>query len=216
MRLVLLGPPGAGKGTQARRLAERRGWAHISTGDMLREAVRKQTPAGQKAEPLLAAGQLVPDALVLELVAERLAEPDARGGFILDGYPRNPQQAEDLAALLRERGLGLDRVVLLRLEDEAIVRRMAGRRSCPECGAVYHLEFAPPRVPQRCDRCGAALVQREDDREEVVRRRLETYRQKTAPLIEHYRAQGLLVEVDASGEVDQVSQRIEQALATSA
>ncbi len=182
MRLVLLGPPGAGKGTQASLLAERYGVPHISTGEIFRTNVAKGTPLGRQAEAYMRAGKLVPDEVVVGMVGELLKEGAPLRGFILDGFPRTIAQAETLEALV-----DLDVVVKLEVDPEVIVERQAGRRSCPTCGAVYHVKSNPPRVPGRCDRCGSALVQREDDREEVMRRRLVEYEEKTRPLVDHYR-----------------------------
>lgn len=213
MGYVFLGPPGVGKGTQAKRLAASRGIAHISTGDMLRGAVKRGTPAGLKAKPLMDAGQLVPDALVLEMVDDRIGEPDAREGFILDGYPRNPKQAADLDALLEGEGRAIDCVLAIELPVEVIVPRLSGRRSCTKCGAVYHVTAHPPKVPGTCDACGGQeIVQRPDDREEVIRDRMRVYAEKTEPLIRYYEEHGILVRVDGRGSVDEVSTRVEEAL----
>jgi adenylate kinase len=212
VRLVFLGPPGAGKGTQAVRFARECGIAHVSTGDMLRSAVAAGTPAGKKAKPIMEAGGLVPDEVVLEMVDERLAS-DAKKGFVLDGYPRNAKQAQDLAGLLERRGLRLDAAVNFELSEDVIVPRMAGRRSCPTCGRVYHVKANPPRREGVCDDDGTALIQRADDREDVVRERMRTYHDKTAPLIAYYAARGQLVTVDAAGGVDDVYGRLERALA---
>ncbi len=214
MRLVFLGPPGAGKGTQAVRFAQAKGIAHVSTGDMLRSAVARGTAAGLKAKPIMESGGLVPDDVVLEMVEERVAG-DAKTGFILDGYPRNPKQADDLAGVLAKHGQRLDGVANLDLPEDVIVPRMAGRRSCPKtgCGRVYHVVSNPPKKAGVCDDCGTALVQRPDDKEEVVRERMRTYREKTAPLIEYYRGKKLLITVDADGTVDEVARRLEDALA---
>jgi adenylate kinase len=211
VRLVFLGPPGAGKGTQAVRFAKERGIAHVSTGDMLRSAVERGTPAGKKAKPIMEAGGLVPDEVVLEMVDERLGT-DAAKGFVLDGYPRNVKQAQDLAGLLEKRGLRLDAAVNIELSEDVIVPRMAGRRSCPKCGRVYNLQGNPPKKAGVCDDDGTALVQRPDDREEVVRERMRTYREKTAPLIEHYRGRGELVAVDGQGTPDEVYGKLVRAL----
>lgn len=211
MRLVFLGPPGAGKGTQAVRAAQELGIAHVSTGDMLRSAVARGTPAGKKAEPIMKAGGLVPDEVVLEMVDERLGS-DAAEGFILDGYPRTLKQGEDLDRILSRRGMKLDAALELELAEEVIVPRMAGRRSCPKDGRIYHVTANPPKVPGVCDACGGPLIQRPDDREEVVRKRMEEYRAKTTPLTDWYRAKGILVRVDANGTVDQVWARVKEAL----
>lgn len=212
MRLVFLGPPGVGKGTQAKVLAERHGLAHISTGDMLRSAVQRGTPAGLKAKPIMDAGALVPDGVVLDLVEERVAEPDTKKGFVLDGYPRTAQQAADLGALLERRGTPLDAVVLFDMDIERIVPRLAGRRVSLTSGQVYHVDSNPPKVAGRCDVDGSELVQRPDDQESVVRERMLTYRAKTEPLIAYYEGVGLLVRVDADGAMDEIGARVERAL----
>ncbi|RMD81828.1 MAG: adenylate kinase [Candidatus Dadabacteria bacterium] len=212
MRIVLLGAPGTGKGTQGARLREAYGVPHVSTGDMLREAVDRGTELGRQAKEYMETGRLVPDSLVLELVGERLAREDCRRGFLLDGFPRTVAQAEALEQMLGERGLGLDHVVSLSVEDDEIVERLSGRRVCPECGRLYHIKFSPPARDSSCDACGAELVVRDDDREETIRRRLEVYRRETAPLFAFYAERGLLREVDGSGAPDVVWQRIEAAL----
>lgn len=212
MRMVLLGPPGAGKGTQAKRLAEHFGIAHVSTGDILRRQVEQGTQLGQQARELMDAGALVPDALIIRMVEERLAEADCTAGFLLDGFPRNRAQAEALEALLERREQELHAVALLVVEDEELVRRLSGRCSCPRCGAVYHAVFSPPREPGRCDTCGERLVQREDDREETVRHRLSVYHEQTRPLVEFYRERGLLVTVDGAEAIDSVFQELVEEL----
>ncbi len=212
MRLVFLGPPGAGKGTQAVRFAQERKLPHVSTGDMLRAAAAAGSPAGKLAKPIMESGGLVGDGIVLACVEERL-DGDAKVGFILDGYPRNVSQAQDLERVLAKRGMALDGVVNFDLAIASIVPRMAGRRSCPSDGAVYHVTGNPPKVAGKCDKCGAALVQRADDKEEVVRERMRTYAEKTAPLIKHYGDKGLLITVDADGGVDKVYGRLVDALA---
>jgi adenylate kinase len=209
MRLVLLGPPGSGKGTQAARLAEALGVPRISTGDILRRNVAQGTELGKKAKTYMEAGQLVPDDLVIAMTAERLKEPDARKGFILDGFPRTIAQADALAKLTP-----LDAVVNLFLEPEELVKRSAGRRICPNCDAVYHVASNPPKKAGICDKCGSALVTRPDDREDVVRTRIETYERQTAPLIQYYKERGLLREVYASGVIDEISQRVQEALSS--
>ncbi len=208
MRLVLLGPPGSGKGTQGERLAGSLHVPRISTGDILRRNVAQGTELGRKAKTFMDSGGLVPDDLVIAMVADRLREPDARGGFILDGFPRTIAQAEALSKLTP-----LDAVVNLFLEPEELVKRSAGRRVCPKCESVYHLVTNPPRKAGICDKCGTPLVTRPDDREEVVRTRIETYERQTAPLVRYYKDKGLLREVYASGLIDEISQRIQEALA---
>lgn len=207
MRLVFLGPPGAGKGTQAKQLASARGLLHLSTGDMLRDAIAKGTPTGKKAREFVDKGFLVPDEVVDALVAERLAGKDAGKGWILDGYPRNKSQAE----ALRRLGAELSGVLYLHVDDERLVKRISGRRSCPKCGAVYHLEAKPPKTAGACDACGTALVQRKDDEEKVVRDRLEVYHRNTAPLVRFYEEAGLLRRIDGDRPIDTVSAAIAKA-----
>ncbi len=207
MRLVLLGPPGSGKGTQAARLAETLRVPRISTGDILRRNVADGTDLGKRAKVYMEGGKLVPDELVIAMTERRLKEPDARNGFILDGFPRTIPQAEALAKLTP-----LDAVVNLFLEPEELVKRSAGRRVCPKCESVYHVVSNPPRKPGVCDKCGTALVTRPDDREDVVRTRIETYERQTAPLIQYYKERGLLREVYASGVIEEISERVREAL----
>ena len=205
MQLVLLGPPGVGKGTQGRRLATDRGWALISTGDMLRDAIAKQTPLGAEAKKLMDQGLLVPDPVMIGLVRERTLEPDAREGFVLDGFARTVPRADALDAILRERSCTLDTVVALTAPDEELVRRLSARWECPVCRRVYNALTAPSKDGRHCDdHPESELVQRVDDTVETVRRRLEVYRRQTAPLADYYRAQGRLVEVDGTGPQDSV------------
>jgi adenylate kinase len=211
MRLIFLGAPGAGKGTQARRLADESGVAHVATGDMLREAVAQQAPLGLEAKRYMDAGGLVPDEVVIGLVAERLAWPDAKTGFVLDGFPRTPAQAEALDHMLAERGLGLDRVLFLDVSRPELLRRLTGRRICRSCGTTFHLVSAPPQVAGRCDACGGELYQREDDAEAAVAHRLDVYERQTAPLLEYYRCRGLLVPVAGEGPVDRVAAEVSRA-----
>ncbi|HZU35844.1 MAG TPA: adenylate kinase [Gemmataceae bacterium] len=214
MRVILVGPPGSGKGTQAKLLSQRFGLAHISTGDVLRESVRLRTPAGLLAEPYLLAGTLVPDDVVNELVADLFRREECPQGFVLDGYPRTLAQAAWFDQVLRQQQLDITGVLLFLLEDEVIVRRLSGRWICPNrtCGATYHTYNRPPRVPGICDLCGTPLIQREDDREETIRHRLEVYHQTTAGLIDYYRAQGLVRDVSAEGTIEQVYDRVLQVL----
>ena len=213
MRIVLLGPPGVGKGTQGRRLAVDHGWALISTGEMLRDAVARGTPLGLEAGRKMDAGLLVPDQVMVGLVRDRSAEPNATKGFVLDGFPRTVPQAEALDAMLAERGQRLDQVVSLTASESELVRRLSARRECPVCKRAYNLVSAPPRDGVHCDDHPAVeLTQRADDREETVTKRLEVYREQTAPLIEHYRAQGRLVEVPGTGPVDGVYGQLKRTL----
>lgn len=212
MKLVLLGPPGSGKGTQAKIVAERLAIPHISTGDILREAVRTETALGKQAAPIMAIGGLVPDDLMIGIIRERLTREDARGGFILDGFPRTVPQAEKLEEVVAGNGKRNLRVIQLLVPDDVIVRRVASRRSCPKCGAVYSLESAPPKRDEVCDRDETPLVVRPDDREEAVRRRLDEFHRQTVPVVTFYRQKSVLREVDGIGPVDLVFERIERSL----
>jgi adenylate kinase len=204
MRVVLLGPPGAGKGTQARRLAARWSVPQVSTGDMLREAVAQGTRLGLEARRYMDAGELVPDAVIIGLVRERLAQPDGQKGFVLDGFPRTAAQAEALDRLLEAEGTPLERVVLFETADEELVTRLGGRLVCRDCGRNYHRTLSSPRTPGQCDACGGELYQRPDDDEATIRRRLAVYARDTRPLIEYYRARGLLTTIAGAGTVDAV------------
>jgi adenylate kinase len=208
MRVIFLGPPGAGKGTQARRAAARWGVLQISTGDMLRHAVAAGTELGRQAKRYMDAGELVPDDVIIGLVGETLGRPDARKGFVLDGFPRTLAQAEALDRLLDERGLALDRAVLFRISDAALVERITGRRVCRQCGRNYHVKFSPPARADVCDACRAPLYQRSDDEEATVRRRLAVYERDTRPLVEYYRGRDLLDEVSGEGSVDRVFEAV--------
>ncbi|MCG3181106.1 MAG: adenylate kinase [Phycisphaerae bacterium] len=213
MRLVLLGPPGAGKGTQAQVLCKDKGWAHLSSGDILRGEVKAGTELGAKAKAFMDAGQLVPDDLVVNMMVSRIARPDCAGGFVLDGFPRTAVQAEALDKALARSGRPLDGVVSLEVRDDEVVRRISGRRTCPQCGAIYHVQTLRPKVDDVCDRCGhRGLTQRADDREEVVGQRLVAYRRQTEPLIEYYRRAGLLEQVSAEQPIDQVRAELDEAL----
>lgn len=204
MRLVLLGAPGAGKGTQAGGLARRYEVPHISTGDMFREHGQLGTPLGLKIARFMQSGQLVPDDLVLEMVEERLTREDARRGFVCDGFPRTLPQAESFARRLASHGLALDGVVLLEVPFQALIRRLCLRRVCPRCGALYHLEDRPPRQAGLCDADGSVLLHREDDHEEIIRERLEVYQQQTAPLVAFYEKATLLFRVDSARPVENI------------
>jgi adenylate kinase len=212
--LILLGPPGAGKGTQAERLQADFALAHISTGDMLRAQVAQGTQLGRVAERYMNAGELVPDEVILGMIGERIAEQDAREGFLLDGFPRNTAQADALAATLAESGRRLTAVLLIDVPDEEVVRRLAGRRVCTKGGHVYHIEFDPPKREGVCDQDGSRLIQRDDDREETVRRRLEVYARQTAPLIDYYEDVGLLRRFDGQRNPDEVHDHIRATVAT--
>jgi adenylate kinase len=214
MRLILLGPPGAGKGTQAEHLRDTYRLAHLSTGDMLREAVAKGSDLGQKAKAIMDRGDLVPDDLMIELVAERIERPDCEGGFILDGFPRTIAQAEALDQLLEARDAGIDAVIELQVDDDALVERVSGRFTCAKCGAGYHDRFKRPKVEGVCDVCGGKEFRRRaDDNAETVRARLEAYHRQTAPLLPYYRARGVLRPVDGMAAIDEVTRQIDQALA---
>ncbi|HXA17033.1 MAG TPA: adenylate kinase [Thermoanaerobaculia bacterium] len=215
MKLIFIGPPGSGKGTQAKRLAAQHAVPHISTGDMLREAIADGTELGRQAAPIMASGALVSDDLMLGIVGERLAKGDAQRGFILDGFPRTLVQAEKLDTIVGNgsgNGLGGLRVLQLLVPDETIVKRISLRRSCPTCGAIYHLESAPPAVDTVCDREGAELIARPDDNETAVRKRLEAFHRQTLPVATFYKSKNLLREVDGVGPVDEVFERIEKSL----
>jgi len=212
MRVILLGPPGSGKGTQAKLMSKRLGLVQVGTGDILREAVRIGTPAGRLAEPFVASGGLVPDELVNELINDRFKREDRPDRFVMDGYPRTLAQAASFDQVLRQQFLDLCCVILLDVDDEEIVRRLSGRRVCPVCKTPYHLTSHPPRVPGKCDEDGHALIQRVDDNEETVRQRLRVYHQNTEELVPQYRAQGFLRKVSGLGGIEHVYANIMQAL----
>ncbi|MBI4169289.1 MAG: adenylate kinase [Acidobacteria bacterium] len=208
LRLVLLGAPGVGKGTQAAEIQRRTGVPHISTGAMLRAAVKEGTPPGQKARAIMERGALVPDALVGPIMAERLARPDAGGGFLLDGFPRTVGQADLLDRILAERGQGLDRVINVVVPEPEIIDRLTGRRLCAACGATFHVRSNRPRAEGVCDACGGALRRRDDDAEAAIAERLRIYQEQTAPLVARYQRAGLLLTVDGRGRPDEVFERI--------
>jgi adenylate kinase len=213
MRVVFLGAPGVGKGTQADRIATQYQVAKISTGDLLREAVRNQTALGLEAKNYMDQGKLVPDAVVIGLVREKLADPSCANGFVLDGFPRTVPQAEELGKALASKAMALDRVLNFQVSREDVVRRLSGRRSCPKCQATFHVDFAKPKQDGICDRCGESLVQRSDDRRDAIETRLKVYDEQTAPLVRYYDERRLLSPVDASGAVDVVFQHLSEALA---
>ncbi len=212
MNLILLGPPGAGKGTQAVRISEAYGIPHVSTGDIFRENLKKGTELGLRAKEYMDRGELVPDEVVIGIVRERLLEEDCAHGFVLDGFPRTVAQADALKGILAEMGKAIDHVLNIRVPDELVVERLTARRTCRECGAVYHLVYDPPREEGRCDSCGGELYVRDDDREETVRARLREYAAKTEPLIEYYRGEGLLRNIDGSAGMDEVLAAIKAVL----
>jgi adenylate kinase len=213
VRLVLLGPPGAGKGTQARMLEKRLGVPQVASGDLLRTAVRKKTALGREAKRYMDKGALVPDDLVLKLIEERLSQPDAASGFILDGFPRTVAQAETLNAMLKTGGpRQLDKVIAIMVPDEEIVKRISGRRTCKNCGAMYHLIYDPPRNQDLCNSCNGELYQRDDDAEDTVRMRLDVYGATMRPLLEYYERAGLLRQIDGIGRPEEIQQRIVEAL----
>lgn len=203
--IVFLGPPGAGKGTQAKVLAERLGLAHISSGDLFRENLSRQTELGKLAKSYMDRGELVPDDVTIGMIRERLSRPDCQGGAILDGFPRTPAQADALEKLLQERGARVNLVPLITAPADVLVERLGGRWTCRAQGHIYHEKYNPPRVPGRCDVDGSELYQRDDDRAETVRRRIQVYLEQTAPLIEYYRQRGLLIEVDGTQSIEAVT-----------
>jgi len=212
LRVVFFGPPGAGKGTQAKLLEQKFGACQVSTGEILRKAARAETSLGKQTSGYLSRGDLVPDDVMVKLVAERLKEPDCRAGFILDGFPRTIAQADDLEQILKNGGLPLESALCLNAPNDVIIKRLSGRRTCKNCGGLHHEVFNPPAQPGVCDRCGAELYQREDDREEQIAARLRVYEDQTAPLKQYYRNRGLLREIDGVGSVDDVGKRVLQAL----
>src|SRR5210317_811550 len=208
MKLILLGPPGAGKGTQAKMLTEEFSIPQISTGDILRAAVKEGTEMGKKAKEFMDAGGLVPDEVVVGIVRDRLLESDCSNGFILDGFPRTVAQADALQASLVEMSKELDRVISLDVDAEALVERLTGRRTCKECGRGYHVTFDPSQAEGVCDACGGALFQRDDDQEETIRKRLQVYADQTSPLISYYRDADVLMELDGMQPIPQVQEKM--------
>ncbi len=213
MNLILLGPPGAGKGTQAKRLQETHDLVQLATGDMVRAVIASGSELGQRVKAIYDAGRLVPDDIIIDMIAARIDEPDCAGGFILDGFPRTVPQAEALDAMLAERARKLDHVILMEVDETELIARIVGRFICPVCGASYHEHFNRPRVDGKCDNCGGAdLVHRADDRPEAVATRLEAYRNQTAPILPYYRARGILRSVDGMAPIDEVTRQIEAVL----
>ncbi|MFX0141641.1 MAG: adenylate kinase [Candidatus Hodarchaeota archaeon] len=211
MKIILLGPPGAGKGTQARKIVERYNVIHLSTGDMLRQAVREETTLGKTAKGYMESGQLVPDELVIGIIKERLEKPDCKNGYILDGFPRTLKQAEALDKIEK-----IDTVIFIDVPFEELVHRLAGRWSCPKCGAVYNLKYTPPEKKVQdnwiCDSCMNILIQREDDTEHIVRNRIKTYQNQSEPLIKYYRKKNLLQDINGTGNIDIISSDISKVL----
>lgn len=204
MQMILIGPPGAGKGTQAERLTKEFQIPQISTGDLFRKNLREGTPLGKKAKEYMDAGKLVPDDVTVAMVEERLQQPDCQNGFILDGFPRTVYQAEALKQVLAKMGKKLTAVVSIEVPWEELMKRLTGRRVCKSCGATFHVYFNPPKVSNVCDQCGGELYQRDDDKAETVEKRLEVYEQQTAPVIDYYKGRGLVIAVDGTKEIDQV------------
>ncbi|MEJ5338902.1 MAG: adenylate kinase [Aquificaceae bacterium] len=209
MIVVFLGPPGSGKGTQAKKLSQELGLVHISTGDILREAVKNQTELGIKAKEYMDRGELVPDSLMIALIEEVMPQ---EGGFILDGFPRTVPQAEALDDMLQKHGKGLSWVFLFDLPEEVVVERLSGRLTCSQCGAVYHIKYNPPKEEGICDLCGGRLVQREDDREEIVRKRYRVYTDQTRPLVEFYQQRDKLIRLNAAQDIQEVNRRLLEVL----
>ena len=205
MDVILFGAPGAGKGTQAAILAEKTGLVHITTGELFREAIRQETELGKQAKPYYDGGQLVPDRLTIAMLLERLSQGDCARGAILDGFPRTLEQATALDEALAQEGRAIDKVIYIQVPEDDLLGRLSGRWNCRQCSSVYHERFQPPRQAGRCDQCGGELYQRDDDKPETVRRRLEVYFQQTAPLIDYYQAKGKLVEIDGGKSVDEVA-----------
>lgn len=204
MILILLGPPGAGKGTQAALVSQQAGVAHVATGDLFRENIRNQTPLGMEAKAFVDKGALVPDEITVRMLLDRLDHPDTQKGALLDGFPRTVEQARALDEALKQRGQAVEKVLYINVGEEEVVRRLAGRWTCRRCGAVYHQVFSPPKQAGKCDQCGGELYQRDDDKPETVRNRLGVYTQQTAPLIDYYRGQGKLLEVNGEQDADAV------------
>jgi len=212
MRIVLLGPPGGGKGTQAQKLIDKYKISQVSTGDLFRAAVKNQTALGKKAKEYMDKGQLVPDEVVIGMVKERLTRPDTQKGFILDGFPRTLPQAEALDKMLPELKMKLDAVVEIEVADQVVVERLCGRRTCTKCGAMYHVKFNPPKSDLKCDKCGGDLYQRDDDNEKTIQARLSVYHNQTAPLVGYYQKKGIFKKVAGTGDINEIFNGIVRAL----
>jgi len=212
MRIILLGGPGAGKGTQAQKMAEAYSIAHIATGDILRQSIKDGTELGVEAKSYMDKGQLVPDDVVIGIIKERLAQDDIQSGFVLDGFPRTVPQAEALSLLTKELNMPMDAVINIKTSSDVVVERLSGRRTCRDCQTVYHIFYSPPKKEGKCDRCDGELYQRDDDKEETIRKRLKVYEEQTFPLLEYYKASGKLLEVSGDISIAEVFESIVQIL----
>lgn len=213
MNIILLGPPGSGKGTQAKRIEQTRGLRQLATGDMLRAATASATEFGMRVKAIMDSGQLVPDDIIIDMIAARIGEPDCKNGFILDGFPRTAPQAEALDQMLAARGLRLDHVILFEVDEAALIDRLAGRFTCASCGASYHQRYHRPRVEGVCDACGSReFIHRPDDRPEAVAARFEVYRRQTEPILPYYRARSILRQIDGTADIETVSREIDRIL----
>jgi len=212
MRIILLGGPGAGKGTQAQKMAEEYSIAHIATGDILRQSIKDGTELGVEAKSYMDKGQLVPDDVVIGIIKERLAQDDIQSGFALDGFPRTVPQAEALSLLTKELNMPIDAVINIKTSSDVVVERLSGRRTCRDCQTVYHIFYSPPKKEGKCDRCGGELYQRDDDKEETIRKRLKVYEEQTFPLLEYYKTSGKLLEVSGDVSIAEVFESIVQVL----
>jgi adenylate kinase len=212
MNVIFLGPPGSGKGTQAKMLSERLGMLHLSTGDILREAVKEGTPLGREAKRYMDEGKLVPDEVVIGIVKEWLLSKGVERGVIFDGFPRTVAQAEALDRMMKELGGKIDWVIDIEVSEAEVLKRLSGRRTCRNCGAMYHLTFNPPKVDEKCDRCGGELYQRDDDKEETIKSRLKVYREQTEPLKDYYKRLGIMKSIPGEGEIEEIQREILKAI----